>query len=287
MIDADEKIEENNVEDNLVVPSSSSRAGSRRYMFDRHFFDMAEKVPEEEEIDIPPPPPTFSEEELAGEVEKAKSSAFAQGKQEAAKEALGSLEREAKNALDVLSKQLADLMKAEQDRDRQFQEDVLKLTHIIIQKLFPALSATQGLDDIESFVGKILAKQDKKAEMNVRVPVRIVDEMTRRINENPDLADYLVYVKGDPSLGAGDCRIEWKDGGAIRDGEALYQSIVDLLPEFDVLPKSKSKPGPGPEQEAPPQLEPEPKPEEKSEKKEEESAKDNTKDMAKDENAEE
>ena len=52
MIDADEKIEENNVEDNLVVPSSSSRAGSRRYMFDRHFFDMAEKVPEEEEIGL-------------------------------------------------------------------------------------------------------------------------------------------------------------------------------------------------------------------------------------------
>ena len=230
MIDSDTKDK-----DVYTKPSGKKNLTARKYLFDHHHFDEPEKdVKDEDQLEDtppPPPPPTFSEEEMANARRKARSEGFEEGQKQALEEARESVEQATKAVLENLSTNIKTLLSAEAERDKQFEAETLQLTRAIFAKLFPAMLERENLSELDSFVTSIVRTQDKQAEINVFVMSKLVEPLSKLINNHPELGNFLVYVKEDKKLGKGDCRIEWKNGGAIRDLTALTSQINELLNE--------------------------------------------------------
>lgn len=228
MIDSDTKDK-----DVYTKPSRKKNLTARKYLFDHHHFDESDKNVKDEETveDTPPAPPTFSEEEMADAKRKARSEGFEEGQKQAMEEARESVEQATKAVLDTVSTNIKTLLAAEAERDKQFEAETLQLTRAIFGKLFPAMLERENLSELDSFVTSIVRTQDKQAEINISVMSDLVEPLSELINNHSELSDFLVYVKEDKNLDKGDCRIEWKNGGAIRDLTALTSQIGELLNE--------------------------------------------------------
>ena len=185
----------------------------KKFLFDVNIFD----APEVEEVveDLPPPPPTFSEDELAA----AKDIAFEQGRQQGQKEQIESREQHIAQTLSRIADHFSHLFAAETLRENVFEKEALKLSIAALDVLFPLLNERLGRNEVLRVVEKTLRDHRKTKEILIHVPAgttREVESLIDRIRAN-ETEEALWRVLEDPLLSPGDCRLEWADGGAVRD----------------------------------------------------------------------
>lgn len=200
----------------------------RKFFFDLHDFDVADSGP-----NTPPPPAVYSQEEL----EAARTIAHEQGHQKGLNEANASREQKITQLVQQISTQFATLFAAEQERESRFEEDVIALVVQSLDKLFPSLSERLGPYDMQQAVSRVLKTVSDKSEITIRVAPDFVADIEAIVApiRDKDINPPNFHILGDASLSAGDCRISWADGGAVRDTALLSAGIRDallaLLPE--------------------------------------------------------
>lgn len=238
----------------------------KKFYFDVNIFD----APPKEEVDdnLPPPPPTFSEEELAA----AKDIAFEQGRQQGQREERESREQQVAQTLSVVADNFSHLFAAETVRESVFEKEALRLTMASLDLLFPSINEKIGRDEVYKIIEKTLSAHRKTKEIKIFVPNGFKGEIETLISRirSTEHEDVLWRVTEDGALTDGDCRLEWSDGGAVRDtvrtardirrnievilGESLPQT-VDLsdsdMADSDVLSKEKHESAPEAEGEKP------------------------------------
>lgn len=204
----------------------------RRFYFDHLDLDegAAERAAAEEaarkaaeEAARNPPPPTFSEEEL----EQARKTAYAQGLQEGKQKALEGINEAARRALEHIGAQMTQLLETETHRLESQQSQAVQLGIAIIRKLMPGLAADHGLSEVEHAIRNVLVNHMEEQRLVIRAPSALMDALKNRIDalgENMGYAGKLILL-ADDGLGPSDCRVEWADGGAERDMDALYERI--------------------------------------------------------------
>lgn len=201
---------------------------SKKFFFDVHNFD--EENVEIEEEDIEPPPPSFSEEEL----ETARKKAFEEGRQQGLNEAAQSREKHIAVLVESIKNTLPALLEKEDKRISLYEREALGLAHKIFAALFPALNESHGLDEVKKVIEDILKNQRQAPEIIIEVPSGYGEDIRHyisRINEQ-SASQGLCVVKESESLDAGNCRMSWKDGGAIRDIEAIKQKTEKHLQQI-------------------------------------------------------
>lgn len=199
------------------------------YLFDVDF-DALSLPPEPEIAEEAPPPPTFSEAEL----EAARSAAFEAGKAEGLAEAGSGFEKQIETALTVLQGEFAAVRAAQSEANDETLRDAVKVATTIARKLFPEFTRREGLEEIEAFVQATISTLFAEAEVIVRTPEPLTDELRARlapIAAASGLGDNL-EVAPDASLGPADCRISWGNGGAERNGAQLLGDIDALVARF-------------------------------------------------------
>lgn len=232
----------------------------KKFFFDRNIFDAPPK--EEPLEDAPPPPPVFSEEELAA----ARDIAFEQGRQQGQKEQLASREQFVAQTLSKIADSFSHLFAAETLRENVFEKESLRLAVAALDLLFPALTEKAGRDEVRKVIQKTLADHRKTKEISIYVAPGMHGEIEAlisrlRANEHDEV---LWRVIEDTGLTQGDCRLEWSDGGAVRDSvraaRDIRRNMENLLaepvphtadigdsepPPSDVLSKENSESSPG------------------------------------------
>lgn len=193
----------------------------RKFLFDVNIFD----APPKEAIieDLPPPPPVFSEDELSA----AKDMAFEQGRQQGQKEQIESREQFVAVTLDKIAQNFSRLFAAETLRENVFEKESLRLAITTLDLLFPLLTKELGQKEVREVIEKTLASHRKTKEINICVPVGMmqdVETLIARLREG-EHDEVLWRVIENPDLLAGDCTLEWGDGGAVRDSLRASQSI--------------------------------------------------------------
>ena len=232
-----------------------SSNNDRKFFFDRNIFD----APPKEEIveDLPPPPPTFSEDELAA----AKDMAFEQGRQLGQKEQVESREQYVTITLDTIAQNFSKLFAAETIRESIFEKESLRLAVAALDLLYPSLRDKIGADEVRKVIEKTLIDHRKTKEITIRVSEGLKGEIETLISRirSEEHEDVLWRVIEDPSLTAGDCMLEWSDGGAVRDSvrtardirknlESLLggpQEAISEIGESDVSLEDKGESAPG------------------------------------------
>jgi flagellar assembly protein FliH len=207
----------------------------KKFLFDLNIFD----APPKEEIveDLPPPPPSFSEDELAA----AKDMAFEQGRIEGQKEQRESREQFVAQNLAKIADSLSHLFAAEKIRENIFEKESLRLAIAALDILFPSLNARIGAEEVHKTIEKTLLDHRKTKEIVIRVPAGLkaeIESLIARIRAG-EHEEVLWLVQEDPGLAAGDCALEWSDGGAVRDS---LRCVADMRGALEALLGEKVEP---------------------------------------------
>jgi flagellar assembly protein FliH len=99
------------------------------------------------------------------------------------------------------------------------------------RKVLPHLYALQGSSEVDRIVAQILPKVLEEGPIVIRVPSALVAELSPLLlgtAAKQGIADGLRIV-GDDDLPAGDCRVEWPGGGAVRSAEQLWREIDQVI----------------------------------------------------------
>jgi flagellar assembly protein FliH len=208
-------------------------ASYRKYMFDTDFEQPRQPVqPQQpqpveaevvEEAEPEPPPPTFTEEELSF----ARNAAYEEGRQAGHAEAREQSERMTATALTALSDQIQRLFQQQETANDENARAAVRVAQVVLKKVLPAAFDAHGFEEVtrvvEEVVGHILDEP--------RIIVRVAEPLVEMVRERLEAAcqshgfEGRVVVQADPRLHAGDCRVEWTDGGAERDQARLLQDI--------------------------------------------------------------
>ena len=180
----------------------------------------------------PPPPPTFGEAEL----EQAKKAAFAKGmaagKIEGHNEGYAKASSEMQATLTDATVRLADgieqMMADRDDLNAGRTGQPLKIALAILSKLLPVTIGQHSRDELEAFIVSCLTEAVDEPRLSVKVGACVLEQMRPRIEELAGQRGFggRLIILGDPKLGASDARIEWAEGGAERNTEALLADLV-------------------------------------------------------------
>lgn len=221
--------------------------------FDEDAADRAREKQEAEErarleaeaaANAEPPPPTYSQEEMTA----ARQAGFLEGRNAGISEAQASLERRTADALDQVSRALAQLDRAQREGVVELMRGALEVTHTIVRKLLPEYVRRHGSDEIQALVRQVLETLIEEPRVVIRVPEDLVEALKPRIAQAGKATSFegQLVVFGEPALGDGDCRVEWSSGGAERlvqqSLEQVAQVVGRALVPPDTAPDDASQP---------------------------------------------
>ena len=203
---------------------------TEKFLFDQHIFDEPEE--DEEEFEEPPPP-TFSEEELETVRQKADQEAYERGKADGVAESKASREQMVAQVLQQIGQDASILFTNEEHRDKTFERESVQLALSIFEKLFPEEKGKHGFESLKNTISEILQRQENQSEIRIEVHPDAVDGIKEHISSLNlmNQSQQRFEITGNNKLNDQACKIQWKDGGAVRDIDALAEEIRTILHE--------------------------------------------------------
>jgi flagellar assembly protein FliH len=218
-------------------------AAIRKFTFDNDF-DRPAKPAAKPEVVVepppPPPPPTFSEQELADAVATARKAALAEGVAQGRAESAADVERRTAAALAAIGNHLASIDKQVRAVADGLAQNTVELSLAMVRQLFPALLRRGAAAEIEALFAQCLETLRAEPWFTIRVPADQADEIGEKVQAVGASRGYegRLTVLGDAALKPGDCRIEWAQGGMIRDREQIWKAIEAAIEQALASPDS-------------------------------------------------
>lgn len=206
----------------------------QKYMFDLDFDNpdapaeaaqaaaVAEQVAEPEEPEAPPPP-TFTEEDLA----ITRESAYAEGRDAGRAEAMETVEQSVAASLTAVTGHMDALFRRQEEANDANARNAVRVTMAVLRKVLPAACEKHAFDEVARVVEEVVGHILDEPRIIVRLAADLVEPVRDRLEAVAQAHGFegRVVVQADPRLPAGDCRVEWTDGGAERDQVRLMQEI--------------------------------------------------------------
>lgn len=130
-------------------------------------------------------------------------------------------------ALDRLPDALSKVASARDAVAESTVTEAAALATLIVKKAMPGLTAKHGTDEIVALIENCLHDLVTEPRIVVRLADPVLDQVRERLDPMVEKAGFTgdVVLLADPDIAGGDCRVEWADGGAERDGPALWSDI--------------------------------------------------------------
>jgi len=214
---------------------------AKKFLFDLDFeipeVPEVEEVVVEEEVEPEEEIPTFSEEEMAASREEGR----AEGHEAGIREASEATERRIQDTLQAMQGRVTELFQIQAEENAKTAEDAIRIAAVVAAKALPDLNLRNALGEVEHIVEQALKTVIDQGQMTVYVSAELLEGLNDRIGgliAGSGLED-RVSVIGDDAIPAGDCRIDWGDGGAARDFAVITKEI-DAIFEANLGPAPSS-----------------------------------------------
>ena len=209
----------------------------RKYFFELNNFDEPEII--EENIELPPPPPTFSLDDIGS----AKEIAFEDGRLVGLKEAEISRAQYIAEQTKSIRHNIGDLIDKESYRNAVFEREVLELVQSIMETLFPHFTKFYGVGELKSVISDILKSEIKTPHIVIETPIDDAEDIQKYLDTLSLKNEASITVRANPALTAGSCSVEWRNGGAVRDHQAIAREILSRLKPNNTI-KTRNAPPP-------------------------------------------
>ena len=164
-------------------------------------------------------------------VAAAEAQAHARGLHEGRAEAQGQAEARLADALTRLSLAAAGLLSRADERDAEREDQALAFAVALARKLAGDALDAQPLAGIEEAARAALHHLRGVPHLAVRVNEGLVEEaetLVKRLARERGYEGRLV-VLGEPDLAPGDARLEWADGGIVRDRARIEAAALSAV----------------------------------------------------------
>lgn len=186
----------------------------------------------------PPPANMFSEEELS----LARDAAFEEGRQVGLAESIEMVERQIASALTALSNHMDAVFRTQEQANDTNARNAVRVAMTVLGKVLPAACEKHAFEEVAKVVEECVAHILDEPRIIVRVAAGLVQPVRERLEAVVASQGFegRVVIHGDARLAPGDCRVEWADGGAERDGTRLMQEI-DAIVERALAPADQRR----------------------------------------------
>lgn len=217
-----------------------------RFLFDRNFaaIDVAPEPDEVEDPAVPEVPmmPVADHEALLAAAEQA---AYERGRASLALEQQqtdeGRLAEETRRLSDDISALIGQL---DTDQARQ-EKDAVALSFLVARRICAHLIAREPLGEIVALISECLGPLRRAPHLVIRVRAGDLEALKAKVDplvSEKGFEGRVVFL-GEPDLGAGDCRIEWADGGIVRDRRAIEKQVDQAARRYFEGRRSAARPG--------------------------------------------
>ena len=155
---------------------------------------------------------------------------FAAGEQSVSAKAAKQLTQAAMQLADQVAAMAANI----DDARNETLSDAVALSVSIARKLAGALMAAQPTAEIEALITECLSSLDGVPHLVIRCSPELADQVREIAQSRIATSGFSgrLVVMGDPDIGLGDGRIEWVDGGLVRDMASLSDQIDTRIAAF-------------------------------------------------------
>ncbi len=174
-----------------------------------------------------PPEPTMPERLVAQLLAQAREEAYAEGVAAGERNATAVAAQTLAAAAGTLATQSAEMAAALDDASAQARREAVELAASIGRKLALHLLARYPTVELDALIGECMQSLSAVPHLVVRCHPAIADgirDVATAHMQTSGFAGRLV-VMGDPDLRLGDGRLEWVDGGLVRDIGAVAKDI--------------------------------------------------------------
>ena len=209
----------------------------KKFMFDTSFdpehgetpVPEAEKEAAVKAAEEEPLAPTFSEEDL----EIARNEGVQRGREEATREQANAVERQILDTMTALGTHLQELFKSEEAANKVRTREAIAAALSIVRKLFPHLSKTHGLSEVESMVLLAMAELTEESKITITLHPDTITPIKEKIGALASEGRFkgTIEFHPDETLEASDSRITWGLGGIERSTADLWHKIDEIVEE--------------------------------------------------------
>ncbi len=190
------------------------------------------------------------------EIQQLRDSAFAAGVNEGVARENRATEHRQSEALAAIASRIGAIGESQGQAMNHIIDEATNLAMAMARKISPALAQHHPLVGIEAMIRDFLHQLLDEPHIVVRVPEILIDDLKRRIDSITAGCGFAgrVVLMPDPVLKGNDCRLEWADGGAVRNIDSILNDIetgvVRLLHNTTDLSHASpgELPGDGPDQ---------------------------------------
>jgi len=177
---------------------------------------------------------SLSDTALAELIAEARREGHAAGLAEGERTAVARAEKQVATAADALAGRVAAMAATIDDAKKQSAAEAINLALSIARKLAGRMIAAQPTAEIEALITDCLQSLEGVPHLVIRCEPMLADRVrdiaTARISHSGFTGRLVVL--GDPDIAIGDARLEWADGGVVRDIRQLSGDIDAAITEY-------------------------------------------------------
>ncbi len=191
-----------------------------KYMFDEDFA-TGEK-------------PTITMMEAERRRQDAEAQAYRKGFAAGQAQAQGEAAQRVAGALALIADGLQRLDSALRGIEGRLETEAVEVAVAVAAKLAPQLISRQPFEEISALATECFHQQVATPHIVVQVAADIYDIARDKLEEVARSRgfDGRLMVTANPAMAPGDCRIEWADGGVIRDQAATLAAIDEVVGRY-------------------------------------------------------
>ena len=175
-----------------------------------------------------------SQQELDAAIADAESRGYRAGHAAALHEEQVQSERRTAAALERIGAALAAMSGGLNAIERRLEAEAVEVAVAVASKLAPELIAREPFGEICALAADCFNHLVGAPHVVVRVNDALYADARERIEEIARMSGFegRLVVLAEPDIGAGDCRIEWADGGLTRDRAATEAAINEAVGRY-------------------------------------------------------
>jgi len=175
-----------------------------------------------------------TESAMATLLEDARTAGRAEGFAEGESSAMANSARQLAAAANGLADRVAALAASLEDAKRATLAEAVELAGGIARKLASALVEREPAAEIEMLIAECLTSLDGVPHLVIRCNPNLAEAVRETATSRMATSGFTgrLVVMGDPDQALGDGRIEWVDGGVVRDMSAISAEIDDRIAAY-------------------------------------------------------
>jgi flagellar assembly protein FliH len=165
---------------------------------------------------------------------EARAAAYRDGFAAAGAQAIADAQRRSAAALEAIAAALDRLAQGLGTVEARLEAEAVEVAVAAARKLAPALIAREPLAELVALATECFTHLVATPHVVVRVSEAVYAEARERLEAIVKARGFTgrLVVLAEPDMQPGDCRIEWADGGIVRDRAATEAAIGELVGRY-------------------------------------------------------